>query len=1134
MTPGLHPRLSSLLSRLGDLRAREDRVALGQGLARAATLLSGVLLLGLGSEALLHLDVPARTVLVSIMLLAALGILGAFVGPPLLRSLGLLARRSHEDMAARVGSHFPDLKDRLLNALQLARALERESDPSFSPALALASFTQVATQFEALNLDPVVPREPLRKARRLAFLALTLLGACVLVFPAGLSDAATRLLHFRTDFAPPAPFEFDVKPGDTQVVKGERVVLSAKTSGLVERTVRFHIREEGQENFDPLAARRDSTGRWAVTFEGVRTSFTYYAEADGYRSRHYRVDVVDRPFVRNLRVQVQSPAYARQPIRTLDDNVGDVTALRGSIVSFELALSKEVRSARMVYADSQAVALTVEGTRARGSLRLVKDRAYHIELTDREGLTNPNPVTYSLRVIEDLPPTIQLLEPASSATLDERMRVALLTRIGDDFGFSKLVLHYRLAASKFEKPQEAWSSLPIPLPSPQRAEMDVPFTWNLASLQLVPEDVVSFYVEVFDNDAVSGPKSARSAILNLRLPSLEEVFSQADKTQNQAIGDLQKAGEDAGEVKKALDQLQRELRQQNKETVDWQQKKQFQEALRKQEELLKKVDEVNRSLDELNKDLQRQNALSPETMQKYDELQKLLKELNNPQFQNLLKKLNEQAPTMTPEQMKQAVQDMKMNEEMFREGIERTIELLKRLQIEQKVDELEKRAGELAKAQEDLAERTKNAESKDQKERDRLAKEQRELSEQAKAMQREMDQLNQQMQEFPQDMPLGEMQEAQQEMNLSQMQQEMSESASQCEGGNCQSASAMQKKTAERMRSVQKKMQAMKKKMSQEMKKQVERAFRKALDNLLSLSRQQEELKNRTSKLSPNSPQFRESMRQQAELSEQLQGAASDLMEMGKKSFAITPQMAQKFGDAFNRMNEALQSMQNRDARSSGERMGGAMQALNEAAREIAQGMQKSSGSKSGSSMMQQLQQMAQQQQNLNAQTQQIGQGQGQGRMTQQQMAAMQRLAQEQRGMQKSLEELDREARSSTEGQKMLGDLRKIAEEMQEVVRDLQQGEVNPETLQRQERILSRLLDASKSMRERDWEKKRRAETANEVSKRSPGELDPSLLDPRQGIQRDLQRAVQEGYRRDYEALIRSYYENVQKTVGTR
>ena len=93
---------------------------------------------------------------------------------------------------------------------------------------------------------------------------------------------------------------------------------------------------------------------------------------------------------------------------------------------------------------------------------------------------------------------------------------------------------------------------------------------------------------------------------------------------------------------------------------------------------------------------------------------------------------------------------------------------------------------------------------------------------------------------------------------------------------------------------------------------------------------------------------------------------------------------------------------------------------------------------------------------------------------------------------------------------------------------------MNPETLQRQERILSRLLDASKSMRERDWEKKRRAETANEVSKRSPGELDPSLLDPRQGIQRDLQRAVQEGYRRDYEALIRSYYENVQKTVGTR
>jgi len=42
---------------------------------------------------------------------------------------------------------------------------------------------------------------------------------------------------------------------------------------------------------------------------------------------------------------------------------------------------------------------------------------------------------------------------------------------------------------------------------------------------------------------------------------------------------------------------------------------------------------------------------------------------------------------------------------------------------------------------------------------------------------------------------------------------------------------------------------------------------------------------------------------------------------------------------------------------------------------------------------------------------------------------------------------------------------------MNEVVKNLEQNNVNPETIKKQERILSRLLDASKSTRERDYER---------------------------------------------------------------
>jgi rRNA processing protein Krr1/Pno1 len=92
----------------------------------------------------------------------------------------------------------------------------------------------------------------------------------------------------------------------------------------------------------------------------------------------------------------------------------------------------------------------------------------------------------------------------------------------------------------------------------------------------------------------------------------------------------------------------------------------------------------------------------------------------------------------------------------------------------------------------------------------------------------------------------------------------------------------------------------------------------------------------------------------------------------------------------------------------------------------------------------------------------------------------MSRLAGEQGMVRKSLEQLAREATPSGDLNKILGDLNNIASEMREVQTDLAQGNVQPETLRKQERILSRLLDSQRSMTERDYEKQRRAETGRE------------------------------------------------------
>ena len=169
--------------------------------------------------------------------------------------------------------------------------------------------------------------------------------------------------------------------------------------------------------------------------------------------------------------------------------------------------------------------------------------------------------------------------------------------------------------------------------------------------------------------------------------------------------------------------------------------------------------------------------------------------------------------------------------------------------------------------------------------------------------------------------------------------------------------------------------------------------------------------------------------------------------------------------------------------------------------------------------LMQRLQRMAGQQQGINDGTKNIG------GMTPEQAAAMGRLAAEQGAVRKSLEQLAREAAVSGELSKMLGDFNRLAQEMREVQTDLAGGSVDPETVRKQERILSRLLDAQRSARERDFEKERKATTGVSTRRPGPGTIDLPTQEGRNRLRRDLQKAAEEGYALEYQDLIRRYFE---------
>ena len=122
---------------------------------------------------------------------------------------------------------------------------------------------------------------------------------------------------------------------------------------------------------------------------------------------------------------------------------------------------------------------------------------------------------------------------------------------------------------------------------------------------------------------------------------------------------------------------------------------------------------------------------------------------------------------------------------------------------------------------------------------------------------------------------------------------------------------------------------------------------------------------------------------------------------------------------------------------------------------------------------------------------------------------------------------MNREAQSSPDRDKILGDLKKIADEMKEGAQSLSEHSAGEQTQQKQDRILSRMLNAQRSLRERDYEQKRKATTGTSMVKKSPAELKKES-EPT-GLSRDLQRAAESGYTKEYMELIRRYYEALEK-----
>lgn len=1113
-----------IIAKLSQLKKKEYTLFALIGLQ--ASFLVGLILFTFFSftELIGHFPPAIRTYFFFLTLLLFISAFVVLFVIPLLKYTGIIGRIDLNSTASRVGKSFPDIKDDLVNAMQLITS--DTSGKIYSGSLSDAAFQQVYNKTRTLKFDSIIS---FRKARELLFYAIGITAFAALLFLVvpGLSEASGRVLNFTTDFIPPAKFSFMVQPGNTQVTKGDDVFISIKIIGEKPAEVFLDTKTVEQTEFESQKLSSDSDGVYNFPMKAIRSSTKYYASAENISSEVYDINVIDPPIIKTLDVTVIPPGYSKLPTSVQTDN-GNVTGLPGTTVNILISSTKNLKDAKLLFNDSTETGLKINNYKAEGKFIIKKDNAYKIILKDENENENLSPITYTIKSLYDAYPSIDIIEPNKNTSLANDNRLPLLAKVSDDYGFTKLTLNYRLSSSKFSKPQTDFSKIEIPFDKSQKSEQ-VNYVWNLAQLNLAAEDVVTYYLEIFDNDFVNGPKSTKSATFTVRVPTLDEILTQADNTQTDATNDLNESLKKAEELQKKFERIAQELKQDKKE-LSWEEKQKIDKALDEYKQLQNNVSKVNDNLKKMQQELQDNNLLSKETMEKYMELQKLMDEMTSPELKKLMEKMQDVLKSMNRQMTQDQMQNMKIDEDQFKKSIERTMNLLKRIQIEQKMDELVKRTEDLQKKQDELNKQTEKQDPNNQDNKDELSKLQNDVTKDLDKLSDEMKDLQKKMSEFK-DMPADEMQKLQDEFDKQQNQQMSQQSSQQIQQNQMQQAMQNQQQISQNMKNMQQQLSQMQQSMQQQNQMQTLTSMMKILDNLLTLSKQQEDLKKQSEKLDPNSEQFRKNAEQQSNLQESLNNILKQMSDLSQKTFAISPEMGKTLGDAQRQMNQAIQSMQSRNGMSAKTQQRDAMKSLNEAATLMKSSMDAMMQGGSGSgmmSLMQQLQQMSGQQMNLNNMTQMLQQMQ-QGQLSPQQQSQLQRLAQQQDILRKSLDQLNKEAKQSGESKRIPANLEDIMNRMQEVITDMHSEKLDDNLIQKQERILSKLLDAQKSINQRDYEKERESNTGKDIAGKSPAELDLSTDAAKDKFRDELNKAVREGYTKDYEELIRKYYDALQK-----
>ncbi len=1101
-----YEQIDKVILRLGKIRLKSVAIAV------ASTFVVVALILGVGwiLTSLLDLGLGLRAIYLKAISITLMIASIAALGYGLIRVFSI--SHSLRAYAARIAA-LEEIGHDFLTALDLAEVdIDRLG---YSPILIKRVIDDINRRIERAHVGLIA------RQRKLVICAIPTVSILIVgllwmsLDNDSFSYSMTRYGYF-LGLANSDGMKLCVEPGNYSMLAGGDVSILAEVEGYSPGQAELHILADRSETAFHMD-QTDSATKGKLIFESTLTridrDMDYFVTFGDKRSPIYRISVYEKPKIVGGVIRLIYPTYTGRGEQLLPEGIWDITAPYGTSAEFTLKPSCKPDSAWLILSDgadtTRRVMLAEDNDSLTAAIRLFENLSYTVELAVSAFEAEPHG-PHSISVVPDDPPYVRIESPQDEMMLEADMIVPLSAVAVDDYGISSMRLYYAAPAGTSSIALEYRGT------TQARADMD----WDVSDLNLFPGDVVAYWLIVADNDALRGPKYARSHVQTLRVPAIHEIYASIESEQEEDIGALEEVADEATQLKDEIDKLIDDMKR--KSDVGWEEEQAIKQNLMKHQELLDRLENISSSLDETLNRMSQNELITFEIIEKIEEIRQLINEVATEELLKAIEQMQQALEQLSPEEIRRAMENFNISQEELLQRLDRTIELLKKMKLQQRMEAVANLAKQITQGQSEINQKLQ--EGADLKE---TALEEQGLVDKTEALEQMMDQLADLLKQ--QGNPLeAEVRKAGDFLRSQDIKGSMSMAMAAMQAGEQSEASEQGKQAESNMAKLSMMLESARASLMGEDKRALMEALKVAINVLRDVSERHEEVLGEIDVVSDTS--LVDLARREMVYKEALDKVADHIFKVARKSLFIGPRLGGAVLQISKQLEVASQTL-SQHRPSLAKRQGrAALGMMNQLVTALMDAMDQAGSCNSPSGLCEvfkNLENMCAMQMGINAGTRQL-QDMGQEGLSMEMRAQMARLAAEQEAVRKGIEDLARETRGRSE---ILGRLDDLAEEARKVVDDLKQQHVSEETIRRQERILTRLLNAQKSLRRRDYSRRRKSRPGGEYEVVPPPEL--SLEEQQRQLQ-DLIYRKRGYYPPEYEDLIRAYLEAIASPEGRR